>query len=409
MNILVSAYACEPNKGSEPEVGWSWVTNLCKENKVFVITRRNNKENIEKEIINFKYKKNIKFIYYDLPNTFLKLKKLCRFNQIYYIFWQIGLISKIRKYCDMYEIDICHHITFATFKIFSSLAFSNKPFLFGPVGGGERVNYGFYKNIPCIALIKEMIRDIDIILAKFNPINLYTWKRASKILVTTSDTLNKIPKKFHNKCEIYQTIGIEKINKSDKKIKCKDNSKKFNILYAGNLLYWKGIYILIEAFFKFSKMYPDCKLSIIGDGKEKKKLELMINEKGLNNKIEFCGKIPRNELLKLYKKSDVFLFPSLHDSGGMVILEAMANGVPTICLKFGGPGINVTPNVGKSINARDYEDAINKIVSELELLKNNSEMLEILSDNCFHNIEKFYWENKAKEIEKIYIDILSEG
>ena len=51
MKILLSAYACEPNKGSEPEVGWRWATELLKfNNEVYVITRLNNKENIEKEI-----------------------------------------------------------------------------------------------------------------------------------------------------------------------------------------------------------------------------------------------------------------------------------------------------------------------------------------------------------------------
>lgn len=71
LTILLSAYACEPNKGSEPEVGWQWANALSKlGHNVHVITRANNKVNIEK---NIKKHKNLNFIYYDLSPIFIKL------------------------------------------------------------------------------------------------------------------------------------------------------------------------------------------------------------------------------------------------------------------------------------------------------------------------------------------------
>ena len=65
LKILLSAYACEPNKGSEPEIGWKWATTLSNlGHEVYVITRRNNKELIELYLSKNEYKK-LSFIYFD--------------------------------------------------------------------------------------------------------------------------------------------------------------------------------------------------------------------------------------------------------------------------------------------------------------------------------------------------------
>ena len=75
MKILLSAYACEPNKGSEPGVGWNWAINLTKlGHDVTVLTRKNNKSSINKMIKKNKLK-SIKFEYYDLPNWLIFIKK----------------------------------------------------------------------------------------------------------------------------------------------------------------------------------------------------------------------------------------------------------------------------------------------------------------------------------------------
>ena len=91
--ILLSAYACEPNKGSEPEVGWMWAITLSQlGHEVHVVTRLNNKQNIE-ELINNKKFKNLYFHYFDYPNWIIKLikKKSNPHSYVYFFIWQIGI------------------------------------------------------------------------------------------------------------------------------------------------------------------------------------------------------------------------------------------------------------------------------------------------------------------------------
>ena len=85
--ILLSAYACEPNKGSEPEVGWKWATTLAGlGNKTYVITRSNNKRNIE-EYLAINEISNLNFIYFDYPEWFLKILKENQIQILIYIFY----------------------------------------------------------------------------------------------------------------------------------------------------------------------------------------------------------------------------------------------------------------------------------------------------------------------------------
>lgn len=74
LNILLSAYACEPNKGSEPGIGWNWAIEIAKRGHVVtVLTRGNNKSVITKET---DLPQNLSFIYYDLPDSLLLIKKV---------------------------------------------------------------------------------------------------------------------------------------------------------------------------------------------------------------------------------------------------------------------------------------------------------------------------------------------
>ena len=92
--VLLSAYACEPNRGSEPGVGWNWAIEIAKRgHDVVVLTRKNNREVIES---NENTPFNLNFIYYDLPSSLMWLKKVFGV-QLYYFLWQIGACFFVKK------------------------------------------------------------------------------------------------------------------------------------------------------------------------------------------------------------------------------------------------------------------------------------------------------------------------
>ena len=109
-NILVSAYACEPGRGGEGEIGWSLVHELAKSHQVWVITRANNKIVHDSAFTQLKKPENLNFIYYD-TSKWLRWFKRKRFFLIYYYLWQLGSIFQARKFLKTQKIDIVHHLT----------------------------------------------------------------------------------------------------------------------------------------------------------------------------------------------------------------------------------------------------------------------------------------------------------
>src|SRR6204780_1695904 len=133
-----------------------------------------------------------------------------------------------------------------------------------------------------------------------------------------------------------------------------------------------------------------------GDGPEKCSLARLSCALGIQNKGVFSGFLSRDRVLEKLAACDVLLFPSLHDSGGWVTLEAMAAGRPVICLDLGGPAIRVTEATGIKIAAINPEQATADITAALERLATDHAHLASLAQAGRLRIEQeFNWERRG--------------
>src|SRR5215470_8353944 len=88
LKVLISAYSCEPGKGSEPEVGWQWALQMARFHNVTVLTRSNNRAGIEAGLATVAEAGRPRFIYYDLDPILLTLKRRFGLTRFYYALWQ---------------------------------------------------------------------------------------------------------------------------------------------------------------------------------------------------------------------------------------------------------------------------------------------------------------------------------
>jgi glycosyltransferase involved in cell wall biosynthesis len=397
MKVLVSAYACEPNKGSEPAVGWHWAIEIAKlGHEVHVLTRSNNRDSIESE--SNMLPDNIHFIYFDLPSPFLRAKKTLGMY-FYYTLWQLGAYYKVKKQFKNY-FDVIHHVTYVSFRFPIFVNRLQGKFILGPIAGGEESSPNLTSTLPLVFKIIERVRTFVNFLNRYNIFINKAYDRANKIYATTEETFLKIPLKYRNKTIVSPAIGIVPSTNSDS-----EKHKKFTILYAGQLLHWKGIHIALESFSKALKTNPNIHFKIIGSGKFKNHLLALVAKLKIENHVEFIKKLPQKDLFEEYKKSHVFLFPSLHDSGGFVVIEAMSYGLPVICLDKGGP-----PNfVGK--NSNNVIDVTNKNIDQItneisQLINNyvqNPQLLDKDSANAKLRSQEFEW---SKIVQQVYKELV---
>ena len=404
--VLVSAYACEPGKGSEPGVGWNWVKQISKFAEVWVITRTNNRSSIE-EALKKEPLENVHWIYYDLPYWLRFWKKGQRGVYFYYFLWQKKIYFLAKQLDQQVKFNIIHHVTFVNYWLPSFLSFLAVPFIFGPVGGGEDTPPEFFATFSFKGKIYEYKRILARKIFELTPYTRKNIKNASIILATTKETAKKIKNLGAKKVQILSQVAL-----SNEEIKFLSKfplkvQKNFRFISIGRLLHWKGFHLGIKAFAKFIKKFPQSEYWIIGDGPERKNLEKLAAQLGIKNKVKFWGFLPRNEALKKLAETNVLVHPSLHDSGGWVSIEAMAAGRPVICLDLGGPALQVTSETGFKIPARTPEQVVNDIANAMYLLATNKNLYRQMSLAARERVKKYFtWERRGEEIKRIYAEIL---
>ena len=165
-----------------------------------------------------------------------------------------------------------------------------------------------------------------------------------------------------------------------------------NALVFGNvsrLTEEKGHMTLIEGFDKFlNYALPDKNniyLLIAGGGKLEEQVTKLISEKGLERKIKVSGKFPADDLVKFYSSFDAFVFPSLAEGFGIVLIEAMYSGLPIVC-----SDLEVLQEVGGStvfyFEAGNAEDLAGKMLS----LYQKKEHVGKLTNNAVQRVEKLF-------------------
>jgi len=149
-----------------------------------------------------------------------------------------------------------------------------------------------------------------------------------------------------------------------------------NFLYAGRLVYWKGPHLALKALAGLRKHLPNATLTIIGTGSSEKRLKQLSAKLGLQNSVRWLGWIPHEEMWAQYCRYTAFVFPSLHDSSGNVLLEALSQALPVICLDTGGPGTIIPPSCGIKVPVKNRcEGAVVKDLSAaMQRLANNPEL-----------------------------------
>ena len=177
-----------------------------------------------------------------------------------------------------------------------------------------------------------------------------------------------------------------------------DNEKI--ILYVGRLFYEKGVQHLISAMPKILSHYHDAKLIIAGKGDMMEELKAQALNMGLNNKVYFTGHLNETQLQKMYKCADVAVFPSTYEPFGIVALESMLAGVPTVVSDIGGLNEIVEHRVN---GMKSYAGNSNSIADSVLNLLFDAGLAANISKKAKTKVkDEFNWNKIAQDTHYIY-------
>jgi colanic acid/amylovoran biosynthesis glycosyltransferase len=183
------------------------------------------------------------------------------------------------------------------------------------------------------------------------------------------------------------------------------------ILTIGRLVEKKGHEYAIRAFAKVAATRKGIRYLIVGDGPQRSLLETLAAELGVKDRIEFLGEINQDEAAELYRKSHIFLLPSVTAADGdqegvpVVLMEAQATGLPVISTKHAGiPEVVEDGKTGYLVEEKD----IDALAEKLEYLLEHPEQWPKMGEAGRKLVEEKYDSKKLnKELAGIYIRLLN--
>lgn len=393
MRIILSAYACAPNTGSEPGFGWNWAIHLAREgHDVIALTLPCYKPLIRNELKKYDLP-NLHFIYINIPPIFFQLVK--KNIRLHYIIWQWAILEKARELAR--EVDLIHHVTMGTLAFASQLWRIDRPFIMGPVGGGQLAPKAFSAYFDREWNFERM----RFVTNKMLPLlpGMYRMMRESELILVTNEETSRLA---HNlgatNVAYFLDAGLPDWYILDELPERVDDGC-LQVLWVGRIMGRKALPLALEA---LSQVHVPFKLTILGDGSLSEKLPKWVANYGLNGKVDWRGRVSWNNVRNFYKYSDVFLFTSLRDSFGSQLLEAMANGLPIITLNHQGAKTFIPDKASIKINPTSPQDAIKGLVNAIESIAKSNTLREEMGRIGLEFARTQTWTQKAKRMTNIY-------
>lgn len=381
MNYLIQAFACSPYRGGEYAVSWGWISHLDRKVKdqdiIFVVSLTL----MEEDIINFKLS-HVRL----LPVPGMEKWNFLNYNAIYYRIWQ-RMAYRMVKTSGM-RIDVCHVYSLSDFRQPGDWWKLNCKTIFGPVGGGQVCPVALLDYDDKSAKIRTAIN----LLQPLNPFFKRKIKRFYKVYSCNYETNGKL-----NRGSVLPDVPL---NDSFAKLTVEKNKPDIvTILSVGRLINKKGILLLLDV---LSSLTTTVKWQclIYGEGEQKEIICEKINYFKLQDKVHMMGAVQYNEITEVYKKADIFVLPSLRESGGSVLVEAAAHGLPLVALKMSLAEIFSRHDAGLFVDTNQTKgEILNEFANKIQTLIEDNESRKKFGKNGYDYVNSHLnWNQMLAEV-----------
>lgn len=316
------------------------------------------------------------------------------------IFFSFFSVKRIGELCKKYRIDLVHGQSPSSVG-YACLHRNNLPFVvtLHSTPFGEMSSF-FKLSMSGISL--STFYNGFIVQCLWTLLTSLECKRADKV-IAVSKSLAKEIADFYNLPKNKVVAIHNGVNLSDDPAAEKHNAGPI-ILFVGRLIQEKGLEYLISAMPRILNRFPDARLQIVGDGNYKEYLENLSKKLLSDKSIDFAGEIPPKRLLSFYENASVVVQPSIYESCGIPILEAMSMQKPVVGARAGGiPELVRNGETGllfEPKNGVELADAISTILSDASYAKKLGQTGRSVV------AEHFTWEVVAQKTLELYEDII---
>lgn len=405
LTVLINAYAVSPNWGSEPGMGWNWIINLANFCKLDVITEGEWKDEIETALLELPQASNISFHYLPVSD---KVRKMC-WNQgdwrfyWYYRKWQKRALDLAKQIMAEKKIDVVHQLNMIGFREPGYLwKIPDVKYVWGPVGGMGDIPVAYLKgagwkqNLFC--RLKNFISNMQI---RFSS-RVHKAARRGTMIAATKEVQEKVARYYGLDIPLINETGCYPSSEANNATVEKHRGEGLRILWVGKFDFRKKLDLALEIMAKVKS--PNVMLTVCGEGSETqvKHYKDLALKLGVSDKVIWKGRVANDEVKKLMRQSDLFLFTSIMEATSTVVLEAIEAGLPVLALNTCGFGPIVDDFAGKAIQLTDPEQSAGAFANAIDDIVNNPSQLSHLQSEIEDNKDKLSWNYKSLTISVIY-------
>lgn len=363
--VLLSAYQCGSGLGSVSQIGWEWYSRLAAKLPVTLFTHIRNQAALEKagaplpgsEVVYIDTEWFAGPLYRTAAKLFPKSEHpvfLISSLDFYLYDWTaLRTAKRLRKAGQAW--DIVHQATPVSPLAATWLYRLGLPLVLGPWNGGLASPTQYPEIMRTESGWMYAIRRLGYLIDAL----IGSTRNASLILSATSATRLAIAERYQDKCVDMLENGVNLDLFSPQtwpEPPSADNPLR--IIFVGRLLAVKGVAMLLESLLPLDFPYH---LTIVGSGPEEALLRLQVQNLNLTDKVHFTGGLPLALVAEEMAKAHVFCLPSVRESGGSVLLEAMAAARPVVALAYGGPAEIVDEEVGCLIPSTGWKPVVSAL------------------------------------------------
>lgn len=387
--VLLSAYTCCPNRGSEPGNGWSWIMGYQRNGyRIYCVTSGRYKKQIDDFMQANNYPE-ITFNYIEHRYSLAVLPIPVLGDYLHYYYWIFASRQFFKNNIKSIEADHIHHVTYSNIKFGTPVYDLALPTIVGPLGGSSPLHNSLKKYLIGGSKIEKIKQIFSQCLVRLNPSIKNTINGASLLLYSNKTTLQFLNKFCPGKVMEMFDAGLP-----DSYIQPYQNkviNDSIEILWVGSMIGWKGLNLAIET---MKYLPPKYKLIVLGDGKYMNEIKRQITKLNLQESVILKGKLLYQQVLPFYKSSHLLLFPSLKDSCPMQVFEAMACGLPVVTLNHQGMMDQVKEGSGIKVPVDFNIDYPLELAKAIENIMASKENYHQFSYNAYQRGQQQIWSKR---------------
>jgi len=408
--VIVTAYACNPYKGSEEGVGWNWIKMIAGLSEPWVLVAAYHQNDIERYLrehpgeltnVHFLYVWHKPWHYQPTPGwKRIEDSALKPIMNMAYALWLRDAFKLAEQLYQTEHFDLAHQLTYVGFRFPGHLWRLGIPFVWGPVGGLENTPWRFLPLLGWRGAVyyagRNLINSAQRVMLRSAR---QAFDRASGVIAATGGIQKEIKRWYNMDSEVICEVGPPD-TVVDSIVERTDN-EPLRLVWSGEHLPGKALPLLLKALASLPEEM-NWQLHVLGEGASGRAWRQLAVDLNLEKQCIWHGGLPRDEALAVMQQGHVFVITSLKDLTSTVLMEALSLGLPVICPDHCGFADVVDGSCGIKIPMNSPEGLIRGMHEAIQQLGADEALRQSLGQGALRRADEFSWQKKQALLGEIY-------